>query len=136
MSVLLDTNVVSETRKARPAPAVAAWHAAAAPGTLFVSVLTLGELDKGIARLRRRDPGGAAALAAWREGLETLFADRLLPIDAAVAARWGALNAARDLPVIDSLLAATALVHDLTLVTRNLGDVTGTGVRVVDPWAG
>lgn len=102
---------------------------------LYLSILTLGEACKGIARLRVRDPRGAEDIRRWLDDLRRLFADRLLPVDAAVAERWGELaGAGRTVAVVDGLLAATALVHGLSLVTRNVADVEGTGVPVVDPW--
>ncbi|MFE0754569.1 type II toxin-antitoxin system VapC family toxin [Inquilinus sp. NPDC058860] len=131
---LLDTNILSETRRARAEPRVLSFLSAADPARLFVSVLTLGELRKGIDIRRRSDAETAAKLGLWADALEASFADRVLAVDAATAKLWGALSADRPRPVIDTLLAATAIVHDLTLVTRNTGDVTGTGVPVLDPW--
>lgn len=131
---LLDTNVISETRKTHADRGVIAFLSAAdAPG-LFLSVLTLGELRKGVEAKRRTDPAMAGRLGIWVDGIETTFADRVLSIDAAVAKRWGELSAARTLPVIDTLIAATAIEHGLTLVTRNTRDVESTGVPLVDPW--
>ncbi len=131
---LLDTNVISETRKSRPDAGVIAFISAAEPAGLFLSVLTLGELRKGVAAKRRTDPGAADRLGAWVDGIETIFADRVLPVDAATARRWGELSADRSLPVIDTLIAATALRNGLALVTRNTRDVESTGVPLVDPW--
>ncbi len=131
---LLDTNVISETRKTRADSGVMTFLSAAEAAGLFLSVLTLGELRKGVAAKRRSDPGAADQLSAWVDGIETTFADRVLPIDAAAARRWGELSASRSLPVIDTLIAATAIIHDLTLVTRNIRDVESTGVTLVDPW--
>ena len=131
---LLDTNVISETRRARADSGVIAFLSAAEAAVLFLSVLTLGELRKGVAAKRRTDPGAADQLGVWVDGIETTFADRLLPIDAATARRWGELSANRGLPVIDTLIAATAISHGLTLVTRNTRDVESTGVPLVDPW--
>ena len=131
---LLDTNVISETRKARADSGVTAFLSAAAADGLFVSVLTLGELRKGVAAKRRTDPDAADRLGAWVDGIETTFADRVLPIDAATGRRWGELSANRSLPVIDTLIAATAISRGLTLVTRNTRDVESTGVPLVDPW--
>lgn len=131
---LLDTNVISETRKSRADSGVIAFLSAAEPAGLFLSVLTLGELRKGVAAKRRTDSGVADQLGAWVDGIETTFADRVLPIDAATARRWGELSANRTLPVIDTLIAATAISHGLTLVTRNTRDVESTGVPLVDPW--
>lgn len=131
---LLDTNVVWETRKARADSGVIAFLSAAEAAGLFLSVLTLGELRKGVAAKRRSDPGAADQLGAWVDGIEATFADRVLPIDTATARRWGELSANRRLPVIDTLIAATAISHGLTLVTRNTHDVESTGVPLVDPW--
>ncbi|MGH7068756.1 MAG: type II toxin-antitoxin system VapC family toxin [Acetobacteraceae bacterium] len=131
---LLDTTVISETRKARADSGVIAFLSAAEAAGLFLSVLTLGELRKGVAAKRRSDPGAADQLGAWVDGIETTFADRVLPINTATARRWGELSANRSLPVIDTLIAATAISHHLTLVTRNTRDVESTGVPLVDPW--
>ena len=131
---LLDTNVILETRKTRADSGVMAFLSAADTGGLFFSVLTLGELRKGVAAKRRTDPVAADQLGAWVDGIETTFADRMLPVDAATARRWGELSAGRSLPVIDTLIAATAISHGLTLVTRNTRDVESTGVPLVDPW--
>jgi toxin FitB len=131
---LLDTNVISETRKTRPDGGVIAFLTAADAGELFLSVLTLGELRKGVAAKGRTDPLAAKQLAAWVDGVETSFADRLLAIDIATARRWGELSAGRTLPVIDTLIAASAIRHGLTLVTHNTDDFAATGVPLVDPW--
>ena len=131
---LLDTNVISETRKVRANGGVTAFLAAAEPSGLFLSVLTLGELRKGVAAKRRTDPTAADQLGAWVDGIETTFVDRVLTIDVATARRWGELSAIRSLPVIDTLIAATAISHGLTLVTRNTRDVTSLDVPLIDPW--
>lgn len=131
---LLDTNVISETRKSRADSGVMAFLSAADTAGLFLSVLTLGELRKGVEAKRRTDPVAADRLGAWVEGIETTFADRMLPIDAAAARCWGELSAGRSLPVIDTLIAATAISRGLTLVTRNTRDVASTRVPLVDPW--
>jgi predicted nucleic acid-binding protein len=131
---LLDTNVVSETRKIRPDAGVVAFLSAADAAGLFVSILTLGELRKGVEAKRRIDSVAAERLGAWVDGIETIFADRVLPVDTATARRWGELSAGRSLPVIDSLIAATAMVHGLSLVTRNVRDIETTGVPLIDPW--
>lgn len=133
---LLDTNVLSELRKGPRANArVRAWIEPIRDDEIFLSVLVLGEIRKGIERVRRRDPRGAAALDRWLESIRRDHADRVLPVDVAVAERWGELDAAGPLPAIDGLLAATAVTHDLVLVTRNVRDVRRTGVACLDPFA-
>ena len=132
---LLDTNVLSETRRHRPHERVLAFLAEAEPTSLFVSVLTLGELRKGVAARRKSDPELAHRLAAWVDGLESSYTDRLLGVDAAIARLWGEWSAERPRTVVDTLLAATAAVHDLILVTRNTGDVAGLPVQVLNPWS-
>lgn len=137
MRHLLDTCIVSELRKGERAdPGVRSWFAAAADGELFTSVLVLGQLRRGIESIRRRDLHAPSALDRWLARMSKTFADRLLPVDGAVADRWGLLNVPDPVPVIDGLLAATALTHDLTLVTRNVRDVEGTGAQPLDPFTG
>ncbi|MGZ4334601.1 MAG: PIN domain-containing protein [Gaiellaceae bacterium] len=136
MTYLLDTNVVSEPRRPAPDVRVAAWFGDVDPDALFVSVLSLGEARVGIERLRRRrDHRQAEALEAWLAQVKSDFADRVLAVSAAIADRWGRLNAGRPLPIIDGLLAATAIEHGLTLVTRDTGPLEGIGVSLLDPWA-
>jgi predicted nucleic acid-binding protein len=136
VAYLLDTNVLSETRKKKADPGVMAFLQATDSSALYLSVLTLGELRKGIAIKRRTDLTAARALAGWVEGLEFGFTDRILPIDAATARLWGDWSGDRPRPVIDTLLAATAAKHSLTFVTRNTRDVSGLPVKVHNPWAG
>jgi len=136
---LLDTNIVSELIKPKPEPKVASWIGATDEHLFFLSVLTLGEIRKGIVsvenRLRR------VRLKSWVDSdLMLRFSGRILSVDREVADRWGvmAANAStseRLLPVIDGLLAATAMQHNLTLVTRNTKDVVGTGVPIFNPWS-
>ena len=133
MSYLLDTCVLSEARR-RSAPAVA-WLQAADPVTLFLSVITVGEIAKGIVVRERTDPLAAVSLGRGLDGIRNIYTDRVLPIDDAVATAWGHLMARRSLPVPDGLIAATARVHNLTLVTRNVAGCADTGVDVVNPWA-
>lgn len=136
MSYLLDTNVLSELRRKAPDPRVFEWFALRPPVMLYLSVLTLGEIRKGIGTVpsaKRR-----AALADWLEtGLPAYFSGRILPIDERVADRWGRMlaEAGRPVPAVDSLLAATAATHGLVMVTRNVRDFEGLGVPVIDPWA-
>jgi predicted nucleic acid-binding protein len=131
---LLDTTVISETRKVRTNPGVVAFLAATSESGLFLSVLTLGELHKGIEAKRKTDALAANRLADWANGIEKNFSDRILFIDTAVAQLWGKLSSSRSLPVIDTLIAATAIVHGLTLVTRNSKDILATKVPFIDPW--
>ena len=132
---LLDTNVISEVRKGeRCNPRVAAWFAAVRDTDLFISVLVTGEIRRGVERLRRRDARQAEALERWLEELADSYADRVLPVDARVADAWGRLGAVRPVPVIDALLAATAQVHDMTLVTRDASAVNDLGVNVLNPF--
>ena len=135
MSYLIDTNVLSELRRKAPDARVVRWFSQRPVNTLYLSVLTLGEIRKGIEALA--DPARRLALLDWLETeLPAFFAGRVVPIDLVVADRWGRMagQAGRPLPAIDSLLAATAAAHGLLLVTRNVRDVQGLGVRVVDPW--
>jgi toxin FitB len=127
--------VVSELRKGvRCNPAVAAWFEQLSPEEVFVSVLTVGEIRQGVEKLRRRDTVAAEGLETWLTELVTIHAERILPIDQSIAEQWGRFNVPDRKAVIDCLLAATAKVHDLTLVTRNLKDVERTGVRCIDPF--
>lgn len=131
---LLDTNVLSETRKRQADAHVMAFLSSTEPTALFLSVLTLGELRKGVVIKRRSDPDAAERIASWIDGLELSFADRILGLDAATTKLWGQLSAERPRPVVDTLLAATAIIHGLTFVTRNIADVSDIAVKVHDPW--
>ena len=135
MSFLIDTNIISEVRKGvRCDPSVAIWFDGVPEDQLFLSALVVGEIRKGVELARPRDPDRATALEAWLSTLAAGFANRILPIDRAVAESWGRMSAVRTVPVIDGLMAATALVHDMTLVTRNEADVVGLGARVLNPF--
>lgn len=135
MKFLVDTNVISELRKGRRAnPKVRDWFETVEDAAVFLSVLVVGELRQGIEGLRRRDAPAAANLDRWLHELVERHAARVLPIDTAVADRWARLNVPDAAPPVDGLLAATALVHSLTLVTRNVRHVQRTGVRLVDPF--
>ena len=133
MGFLLDTNAVSEIRRGRD-PNVAAWAREARDVDLYLSVLTLGEIRKGIERLRGRDAAQADMFGAWLADLRGRFAERILPIDALVAEEWGRLNAPGERATVDSLIAATARVHQLTVVTRNTADFDGCEVVLLNPW--
>lgn len=135
MSYLVDTNVLSELRRKRPDPHVVHWFSARPAGTLYLSVLTLGEIRKGVEAIS--DQNRRLPLLDWLEtDLPAFFEGRILPVDGAVAEVWGRLQArsGRPLPAIDSLLAATALHHGLMLVTRNVQDMEGLGATLVNPW--
>ena len=137
MSYLVDTNVIFELRKGERCDArVAKWFASVAEDDVFLSALTIGEIRRGIERVRRRDPAASMALERWLRELVEAHAERILGVDLEVAEEWGRMNAPDPLPVIDGLLAATAHVHGLTLATRNIRDVERTGVAVVDPFGG
>lgn len=136
MNYLIDTNVISEVRKGpRCDSRVAAWYGSIADGSLFLSVLVIGEIRSGVERARKRDAVRAAALDHWLADVQQAFGDRILPIDHRVANEWGRLAARRPLPVVDGLLAATAKVHGLTLVTRNVSDVEDLGASILDPFS-
>jgi predicted nucleic acid-binding protein len=130
---LVDTNVVSEAR--RRAPPVVAWLRSAPSSAIYLSVLTLGEIMKGIALKERSDRQAAAHLAEWLQKLRHDFADRILPITDQVAMEWGRIAALRPRGDIDSQIAATAVIHGLILVTRNVADFEDTGVSIINPWA-
>jgi toxin FitB len=135
LNFLIDTNVISELRKGERCDAhVAAWFATVTDEQLYLSVLVLGEIRRGAEKLRRRDAKGAQAVDLWLLDVERVFAGRILPVDGAVADAWGRMSALRSAPTTDSLLAATAKANDLTLVTRNIRDVEGLGVRLLDPF--
>ena len=134
MSYLLDTNVISEVRKPQANPHVRAWFASVPGESLYLSVLTVGEIRRGMEQLRRRDPAQAAVFEAWLASLRQHYADRLLPVTTEIAEEWGRLNVPDPLPTVDGLLAATARVRGLVLVTRNTADLVRTGVRLLDPF--
>lgn len=136
---LLDTNVLSELNKPNCAERVERWFAAQAEERLFLSLLSFGELDKGVSLLDPSDPR-RSSLAGFRDALEARFGRRVLPVSRETVRRWGEISARvkRDTghppPVIDTLLAATAIEHDLYLVTRNTRDVARSGAAIFNPW--
>ncbi len=133
---LLDTNVISELRKGKRCDAgVRLWFEAADAGKLFVSVLVLGEIRQGIERIRLRDQVSALALENWLAWITDEFADRLLPVDERVADQWGRLGWQQPAPALDAFLAATALVHDLVLVSRDEAGFRNTGARSLNPFS-
>jgi toxin FitB len=126
--------VVSELRKRGPDPAVVLWWDSVPSDLLHLSVLTLGEIRRGIERLRQRDREQARVFEQWLARLKREFADRILDVSAPIAETWGEITGRTTLAAVDSLMAATALVHDLTLVTRDTRSLEATGVRLLDPW--
>ena len=134
MAYLLDTNVVSALRRPDRHPAPASWLRNQRSSDVYLSVVTLGEIERGIALQIPRDPDFARELAQWHERTLTWFADRILPVDIATARRWGRLSASVGNQEVDLLIAATALEHGLAVVTRNVRHFEPTGVRVVNPF--
>jgi len=136
VSYLLDTNIISELHKGeRCNPAVAEWYRSIGDQDAYTSVLVVGEISKGIEQIRKRDAPRANALKHWLNSVVTAFAERILLVDLQIAETWGQIRAVRSLPEIDALLAATAKVHGLTLVTRNTDDVAGLGADVLNPFS-
>ena len=135
MAYLIDTCVLSELRKRTCDPAVRRWMSTVRPTDAYLSVLTLGEIRRGIERQLLKDPVAAGRLEQWLLGLETHYADRLLPITAAIADRWGRISPNQPLPVTDGLLAATGIEHKLTIVTRNTRDFDRSGVQLMNPFS-
>jgi predicted nucleic acid-binding protein len=132
---LLDTNILSEFRKgSRCDVGVRCWFERAAAEDLFVSVLVLGEIRQGVERIRTRDRIQARTLEKWLHGLSIEFAERILPVDERVADQWGRLGWRQPAPALDALLAATALVHDMTVVSRDEDGFRNTGARVLNPF--
>ena len=135
---VLDTNVISELRKAKSGKAdqnVAKWAANLPPSSLFLSAITIMELETGILLVERRDPAHGAVLRSWLDDhVLPAFADRVLPVDVVVAQRCASLHVPDPRSDRDALIAATALVHGMTVVTRNVADFEPTGVRILDPW--
>jgi predicted nucleic acid-binding protein len=135
LSYLVDTNVISELRKGKRAdPAVRAWFAAVEDEAIFLSVLTIGEMRQGVERIRRRDQLAAVRLDSWLAQVVETHRDRLVSIDRLIAEEWGRMNVPDPVPVVDGLLAATAMATGMTLVTRNVADVERTGVDYLDPF--
>jgi predicted nucleic acid-binding protein len=131
---LLDTNILSELRRTEPNRRVLRWYDATADTDMHLSVMTIGEFRKGLARLRRKDPERAYGLAQWLDRLLAPYESRVLPVTPEIANVWGELNDPEPLPIIDAYIAATAIVHDMVLVTRNVKDFERTGVRLLNPF--
>lgn len=129
---LVDTNVVSEAR--RGSAEAVAWLRSVNPLAVYLSVITLGEIMRGVALKQRSDPRAASHLARWLQTLRTDHADRILPITDAIALEWGRIAALRPRGDADGLIAATAVVHDLIVVTRNVADFEDTRATILNPW--
>jgi toxin FitB len=135
VSFLLDTNVLSELRRGRRChPNVERWFGTIDDQEVHTSVVVLGELKRGIERVRPKDPTFAGELERWLTRLTAAMGKRILPVDQAVALAWGFISAPHAVPPIDGLLAATAMVHGHTIVTRNVKDVAHLGVSYLDPF--
>jgi toxin FitB len=132
--ILLDTMVLSELRKAKPNPGVVSYLKSQAVETIFLSAMTIGEIEAGIEKQRSAAPDFAAELAQWLALMELQFAPFILPVTPAIAKLWGRLCVQTGNKGIDNLIAATALCHNLMVVTRNVKDFEPTGVRVFDPF--
>ena len=134
MRYLLDTNVLSEARRPRGDEGVKRWISSTPTAELYLSVLVVGEIRRGVERLKRRDPDQAEIYEAWLGTVLHDYADRVLPVDAEAADEWGRMSVPGPIPVVDGLMAATAKVRGMTFVTRNTADVERTGVRVLNPF--
>ena len=135
MRFLVDTNVVSELKRGRhAAPAVAQWFEALPPDQVFTSVIVLGEIRRGIELIARRDRPQAELLERWYTGMRRKLDTRVIVIDEPIMIMWSRISVPDPLPSYDGLLAATALVHDMTVVTRNTSDFRRVGAKVLDPW--
>jgi predicted nucleic acid-binding protein len=132
--ILLDTVVLSELRKPRPSPAVVKWLSEQSDSELFLSVVSLGEIERGIEKQRGIDPDFSMVLSRWLDDLLNLYGDRVLPISPPVARRWGILSARLGNDSADLLVAATAITHGLVVATRNVRHFEPTGVGVVNPF--
>jgi len=136
VNYLLDTNVLSELRKGEKVnPNVRTWYETVPAESLYLSVLTLGEVRIGIERCRRRDPAAAVSLENWLLNTERYYSSRILSVDQHCADLWGRLNSPNPVSCIDGLLAATALANQMTLVTRNVQDIDKTGVLFINPFS-
>ena len=135
VNYLIDTKIISEVRKGKRCdPNVASWYEKIEDASLYLSVLMIGEIRKGIERIRPKNNTRAHAIENWLVAVDKAFGERILPVDRAVANEWGRLNASRPLPVIDGLLAATAKIHRMTLVTRNTADIADLDIHILNPF--
>jgi predicted nucleic acid-binding protein len=131
---LLDTMLLSELRKKERHPGVTAWLSDKPDGELFISVVSVGEIAKGIAQQDKRDKAFAGTLKQWLEKLLLLYNERILPVDIPIAKRWGEMCVQAQCVGADILLAATAIEHNLSIVTRNEKHFSATGVKIINPW--
>ncbi len=135
MKYLLDTNVISEVRKGRKAhPAVRKWWSETKIENIYTSVMVLGEIRQGVERLRIKDPQRAQEIENWLRSITASMGTRLLVVNQKTADTWGRMGVNRSLPLVDSVLAATAVAHGLILVTRNTKDIQGIGVNYLNPF--
>lgn len=135
MKYLVDTNVISEVRKGpRCDQSVLGWWTSVAPEEIFLSVLTIGEIRKGVENIRRRDARSASTLETWLLQIISYYRDQILAIELDIVEEWGWMSVPDPLPVVDGLIAATAKVRGLTLVTRNIADMERAGVSLLNPW--
>ena len=132
--ILLDTVVLSELRKRQPSPEVVRWLTGFRDSDLFLSVVSIGEIERGIEKKRKSDPAFAASLTQWIEDLLRLYGDRVLPVTPAISRCWGVLSAQLGNDGADLLIAATALTHGLQVATRNARHFAPTGVGVINPF--
>lgn len=131
---MLDTNVLSEARRPQGDGGVKRWISSTPDADLYLSVLVIGEIRRGIERLRGRDPDQARVYEVWLDTITRDYADRILPVDTGAADEWGRMSAPDPIPVMDGLMAATAKTRGMTFVTRNTADVERTGVNVLNPF--
>ena len=131
---LLDTDVISVLRKGEGTSNLTGWMSAQRMPDLYISVVSIGEIERGITRQERRNPAFALTLASWLDDMLAVYGDRILPVDLAVARRWGILSGALGHQSEDLMIAATALEHGLTVVTRNVRHFEPTGVPVLNPF--
>lgn len=134
MRYLLDTNILSEARRPRGDEGVKSWISSVPAGDLYLSVLVIGEVRRGVERLKRRDPDQAEIYEAWLGAVLHDYTDRILPVDAKVAEEWGRISVPDPVPIVDGLMAATAKVRGMTFVSRNTADVARTGVLLLNPF--